>query len=61
VLVALEYGRRTMTLGKGLNRATFEVVALPSDAVFALHEMGLSESDLRSSTTRLPWADFERW
>jgi hypothetical protein len=61
VLVALDYGRRSMTLGKGLARTTFEVAALPSDALFGLREMGLSESDLRSATTRLPWADFERW
>lgn len=61
VLKDLDYGRRELSLGKGLHRTTLSVAALPSDAVYALQQLGVSDADMRSTKTRVAHVDFERW
>ena len=44
----LDYNRRTLSIGRGLSKSGISVAALPSDAVFALQELGITDVDLRS-------------
>jgi hypothetical protein len=60
VLKELDYGRRDLALGRGLNRTVFEVSALPSDAAFALSELGFSDAALRSGA-RVALKPFQTW
>lgn len=60
VLKDLDYNRRSLSLGRGLKVVTLEVAALPSDAVFALRELGVDEAAERSGA-RVSGAAFTRW
>lgn len=60
VLKDLDFNRRSITLGRGLAVRKVEVAALPSDAIFALRELGVDEVAERDGK-RIPAAAFMPW